>query len=1274
MMKGLSRFLAAALLCLSLPVVAAENVKLRSGFHPGYARIVIDWPSHQQAVASLSDERLVVRVPAGNSFDLSALQQGIRGYTGPVRLSADSRTLEFPLLGDFELSQQRVANKTVLDLLLPSRESQEVKETRVSPPLEPLWTARSVQEAEARSAVSAAAGPTVPVTGQGQATAKEQSLDKRKVAGSSRGDSLPEVGFRFAQHDDHDRLVFDWTESVKASIGPSPASGFRVTFNKPARIRLSSLGQRPMTFVKAGAQKTERPASVDFDLEGNYQTKLFKVGKKVVVDVSRRASTPLAEAAPSPRNRAGNRPDKAGSTDSSKKDKQKQDASTEKTLEVFPDKTASLPGETNNGLSGNRKALDLENVSRQSAGDVAVAQKQETSRQGAPISLRDFDRQRLEEETVRSRRTQGRARPGALTPISAVEQDFVKRIKPDSDKDLIPIPGRAANLLPPLIVNFNWQDDVRAAAYQRGGSLWLVFDRQGPAYLERVLQQLLPEVEAIEVVPVSGATVIRMDLPATHIPRLSRPPAEENDATKSKGQVDKVLSQEGKQGNRTSEQALTETADERQAQGADINPNSWILDIRRRTPLPQEAILSQVIEENGEKRVRFTARSLQRLFSIPDERLGDRVVVAPVGQPNLGILHHDRYVQFEALPSYQGVVLYPRSEGLAVGINNKGVLVRSKDELLVSGPSARKSLGAGSADFPSRNPLMDLEAARRGPAKHYEINRRILRKELSSLTGKDQDLARFELAQFYFAHGRMNEALGMLDILESENSRLIQDPLAQLIKGAAHFSNEQYDEAYRVLSTPLMVGEKETVLWHSALAAAAHDWKPAASGFQQSQELIASLPGNLRNQFYFMAIESYLHTGDDLHIGAVFRELQKAMGTMTAYETGQYDYLLASYRLFKGEEEASVEALRDLRYSRHRPTSARARYSLLQLALNKGEISPEGAIDELERLRFAWRGDSFEFILLNKLAELYAQEGDYRRSLESLRQAAAHFAFSERADHSAGRMAEIFESMYLEDGGRRIPPLTAVALYEEFKELTPAGAKGDTMITRLADRLVDVDLLGQAFKLLDYQVNNRLVGAERQRVGSRLALLGILDDRPQDALDALDRTESNPESEAVPESLVLRRRHLRAKALADLGHSDEALELLRGDSSLDGLRLSVDILWKERRWPEATQQLGLLVPSTPPVGRAMKEGEAQMVLNLAISQSLSSDYRGLALLASIYQDAMKETQQAKVFDLLTRNSDLDADLSIAEQLAEVAEFEAFADQFRKQTDQSAVSQ
>ena len=104
--------------------------------------------------------------------------------------------------------------------------------------------------------------------------------------------------------------------------------------------------------------------------------------------------------------------------------------------------------------------------------------------------------------------------------------------------------------------------------------------------------------------------------------------------------------------------------------------------------------------------------------------------------------------------------------------------------------------------------------------------------------------------------------------------------------------------------------------------------------------------------------------------------------------------------------------------------------------------------------------------------------------------------------------AVTFDSLFLAGKGDALPPIEALGLFYDFRELTPIGRRGDEMIRRLADRLVAVDLLDQAAELLQHQVDHRLQGAARAQVATRLAVIYLMNHKPDRALATLQATRT----------------------------------------------------------------------------------------------------------------------------------------------------------------------
>ncbi len=258
-------------------------------------------------------------------------------------------------------------------------------------------------------------------------------------------------------------------------------------------------------------------------------------------------------------------------------------------------------------------------------------------------------------------------------------------------------------------------------------------------------------------------------------------------------------------------------------------------------------------------------------------------------------------------------------------------------------------------------------------------------------------------------------------------------------------------------------------------------------------------------------------------------------------------------------------------------------------------------------------------------------------------------------------MGDAFTRLYLEGAADGLSPLKAVAIFQEFRELTPTGGEGEELVLELADRLVAVDLLGKAAELLEDQVRFRLKGERRARAGAKLAHIRLMDEAPELAIEALRATAEA----GLPEELMDERRLIQAQALVDLNQNGEALALLVGDQNRGATRLRADIHWKNANWPGAAEALARMLNEDWQGVDNLDADKSQLVLRLAVARLLAGDETGLARLARRYGGAMAETRYAADFALVTATPSGAADSvqAIATRVAEVDRFEAFLESY-----------
>jgi hypothetical protein len=364
-----------------------------------------------------------------------------------------------------------------------------------------------------------------------------------------------------------------------------------------------------------------------------------------------------------------------------------------------------------------------------------------------------------------------------------------------------------------------------------------------------------------------------------------------------------------------------------------------------------------------------------------------------------------------------------------------------------------------------------------------------------------------------------------------------------------------------------------------------------------------------------------------------------------------------------GKVEAAIAAWENAMALEYEPTTVHADLMRIKLLLKLGRLTPAEALVDLEALRYAWRGGDFEFDLLRELGKTYVAAGNYRKGLETLRQAASFFRHKEEASEVTQQMSDVFADLFLEGMADELLPVSAIGLYEDFKILTPAGSLGDEMIRKLADRLVGVDLMDEAAQLLEDQLEFRLEGVEKARVGAQLAIMRALSRDHEKTLEAL----ASSEQDDLPEPLEIQRRYLKVRALAGIGEDVNALLLLEEDETLEAEQLRADIYRSTANWPRASQSLGKIVGLLDVIpGQPLSERDASYILDYAIVLTLGNNDRALVRLSQDFAQAMRKTSLSDAFTLISRPQQfgLINYSSIAGKVTEAEKFKSFMTQYR----------
>ena len=266
------------------------------------------------------------------------------------------------------------------------------------------------------------------------------------------------------------------------------------------------------------------------------------------------------------------------------------------------------------------------------------------------------------------------------------------------------------------------------------------------------------------------------------------------------------------------------------------------------------------------------------------------------------------------------------------------------------------------------------------------------------------------------------------------------------------------------------------------------------------------------------------------------------------------------------------------------------------------------------------------------LTRLYAAKARYPETFAAAFRAIQLEPNSEASRKLQDEASVLFEQIYNGTKGDDLQPVEALAMFYEFRDLTPIGRRGDEMIRRLADRLVGVDLLDQASQLLQYQIDNRLEGSARAQVASRLAMVYMMNRKPERAIAALRTTRIADLAGEIRQQRIL----LEASAQTDIGRHDLALDIISNVSGREAIRLRSDIYWASRRWRESAEQIELLYGDRWRDFQPLSATEKSDVIRAAIGYALAEDAIGLARFREKYNPKMDGGNDRAAFDLAAK--------------------------------------
>lgn len=793
---------------------------------------------------------------------------------------------------------------------------------------------------------------------------------------------------------------------------------------------------------------------------------------------------------------------------------------------------------------------------------------------------------------------------------------------------------QTVDTLPTL--TFPWKERVAAAVWARGNSVWILFNK--PIQLTQ-----LPELadasqnwlrRAEQIAGAEDHTLLRL---------ITQKPLS-------------PIARKDKQG------------------------YSWNVSLTATPTPPTETIPPQLNTDVSEPFIFFTVSQMEGPYRVQDPQVGDVLSVIPLFASDTGISPSRSFVDVQVLETAQGIVLAPLADQVAVTRMRNGIRISAPDGLFLSPGLAAPTPPQAEAEiseedriaaarfkptlFPARNWI-----AGDGSGQDFRDMKSYLLYEIStasSLLKRNQ--WRKKLAELYLGESLISEALGVLARIEQSDPAFYQNQKLKAYEGAAQLLDFRLTEAAASFAAPELDAEPEAELWRKAVAASMDAAADPVPYMAFNDAYIRQYPTELRQRLAIIAANHAIRQNDFIMPLKIFASLEADEKTD---EIKDYiAFLRAKIAAEVGREDDAERIWKELaEKTGDRQFRARAEYALTLLQLGEEKITPEEAAQRLDDLRIVWRGDDLEQSLLIVLGQLYVNLGDYWEGMKAWEELLQYYPNTPEAIAAYQRLSETFHYLFLEAEPDEMTPLEALALYNEFQELTPLGAEGDRMVRKLVDRLVEVDLLEEAAARLENQVEYRLKGREKSVVGARLAFIYLMNRQPQEALEALQKTRVD----GVSAELSLERNRLSAKALLDYGRPEQALGMIEGDYSPEGEAVRLEAYWQMEDWANVIDIIELMFRNRPAPGTPAGDVEGQRLLQLALAYIFLGEYDQLAYLREAYIPLLEGHPLQDEFIFLTQERVPVNHASFQDVIGTIAGMQSFMGSFRAELEEKGLS-
>ena len=1162
--------------CLIMPragLADPVNANVTAGVSGGFARIVFTMSDYDAASVRKEGSVLVISFKEPIDVSVDRLATQAPGYIGAARRDPDGMAVRLALARDVTVNAMTAGERYFVDLLPDTWKG--------LPPSLP----QDVIEELAR-----------------RAHAAEQMVEReRRIVALSK---IPPVRVRLATEPTFSRFVFGVPPQVSVTAAREK-SGLTLTFDAPLKFDLADVeAALPNTVAAIKTHLQETSASVHFDLPGKVDVRTFRDENGYAVDIlgaggksaakggaqaaapqkmARQPSAPVAIPAPHvPDTSAkGAKPppepavagaEKPAETPPAQPAKPASPPTKSAAASVVPPVAQPAPPRVAQPAPAKPVSPPVKPAASTAVPPVAQLPPEPVAKPAPP------PQPNVAASPPESEAATKKAVPPTSPVAPPVNKPAVAAVTPKpqpsgqaSDKVPVELGRQAQNLK----LSFDFMVPTAATVFMRADTLWLVFDSKADIDLGSLKDEASRTIRSAQLTRAPDADIVRIKLDRPHLSSVG-----------AEGPV-------------------------------------WTVVIGDTVADPTHALdLNRTLLGSTRSSMTIPLDSPHELHRISDPEAGDQLLVVTAFAPARGVIHTQDFIEFRALASEQGVVVEPLADDLTMGLAPDKVVIGRPGGLALS--SSLQSLLRGDGLHPLTFDPQLWGLDRKGS---YENRQSQLIGAAAAAPQNKRLQPRLALARFYLARSMYPEAKGVLDVALADKRAASENVTALVLRAVAETMMNRPEAALKDLADPSVGDQHEAPLWRALAYARQGKWGQARESFKKVEAAMATLPVELQRFALKEEMQASIEVKDFGEAENELNDLQ-TIGIPHRMQP-QISVLVGRLDEGLGRTEDALAAYRTAADSWDRPAAAQGGLRETVLRYSLGDLKRSEVVSDLESLTTVWRGDQTEIEALRILARLYTEDGRYRDSFYVMRSAMTAHPDWDMTRKIQEEAARTFDSLFIAAKGDSMSAIDALALFYDFRELTPIGSRGDEMIRRLADRLVSVDLLDQAAGLLQYQVDNRLQGAARAEVAARLAVIYLMDRKPDKAVAALRATRTADLSTELRNERLL----LEARALSDLGQRDLALEVVADVKGRAALRLRSDIYWAAHKWRKSAEQIELMYGDRWKQWQPLTDIERSDILRAEVGYALAEDKLDLERFRDRYGPKMAGTPDARTFQI-----------------------------------------